>query len=57
MCFFVGFPQPFCADMRVNLRRCQTFVPEKLLNTAEVCTAVQEMRGKAVPQGMRGGLL
>ena len=53
--FFVGLTQTRRADVGVNLGRYQTLVPQQFLNTANVSTAVQQMRGKAVTQRVRRG--
>ena len=39
--------------MRVNHRRGHILVAQQLLHGADVITPLQQMRGEAVPQGMR----
>jgi hypothetical protein len=39
-------------DVRVTLRSGQAGVTQKFLNGTEIRTALQEMRGKAVPQSV-----
>ena len=46
---------PAVHDMRVNHRRPQVSVPEKLLNRADVRAALEQMRREGVSQGMTGG--
>ncbi len=40
-------------DMRVDLRRSYVFVPEQFLQSANVVTGFQKMRGKTVAKCMR----
>ena len=44
------------ADMCINLRCYQALVAEQFLHAADIGAAIQEVRGKTVPQGMRRGL-
>src|SRR3954463_762941 len=55
MGLFVGCPQIRGAEVRVDLRRDQAFMPEQFLHAANVGSTVQKMRGKAMPQRMRTG--
>ena len=44
--------------MRIHLRRRKRLVTQQLLDAAEVRSAIEHVRGEAVPQGMRadGGI-
>jgi len=44
-------------DVRVDLRGGQVGVAEQLLHDAKVRSACEKMRGKAVPQRVRGYML
>ena len=46
----VGFPEAPGAHMCVDLRGRQALVPQKLLNTAQIGTTVQQVRCKTVTQ-------
>src|SRR5690606_30597863 len=49
-----GAAQAFCAGVGVDLRGGERGVPEEVLDAAEVRTALDEVGGRAVPQGVRG---
>src|SRR5262245_21348722 len=49
----VGLAEAGGADVGVNLRGDEAFVAEQFLHAADVGPAIQEMGGKAVPQGVR----
>ena len=55
MGFFVGLAQAAGADVRVDLRRRQALVAEQFLHAAQVGSAVEQVRGEAVPQRVRRG--
>ena len=44
-------------DMCVNLRGEDIFMPEHLLHSPEVCTALHQMRSERMPERMRGNFL
>ena len=44
-------------DVRVDLRRVDGFVAQKLLDVAEIGSRFEHMRGASVPQGMRRDLV
>ena len=43
-------PQKNRGQMRVDLRRQYRYVPKKLLNDAEVCAILQQLRRKTMSQ-------
>jgi hypothetical protein len=45
--------EPLNSDMRVELRSGERSVTEYLLNGTQICAALQQMGGGAVPQPMR----
>ena len=49
----VNFLEVRGANMRVDLSRHETFVTEEFLDTTDVRSAIEQMRGKAMSQGMR----
>ena len=51
----VDFAQAGGADVRVDLRRHQALVAEQFLHAADVGAAVEQVRGEAVSQRVRGG--
>ena len=53
MCLLVGFLHAAGADVGVDLGRRQTFVAEQFLDAAKVRATVEQVRGEAVPQGVR----
>lgn len=55
MRLFVDRAEVCGADVRVDLRRRQTLVPQQFLDAADVGPAVQEVRGEGVPQGVGTG--
>ena len=50
MCVFVYITQRRGADVRIDLRGHETFVAEQFLYAANIGTAIEQMRGKAMPQ-------
>jgi len=46
---FVRFAETLGADMRVNLRRRETFVAQQFLYGPQIGTAIEEMRGERMP--------
>ena len=48
--------QPISRHVRINLRRADTGVAEQFLNHAQVRSVIQQVRGKTVPQHMRGDI-
>ena len=53
MSLLIGSSQPFGGDMGIDLGGPQRCVPEKFLNAAQIRTAIQEVGGSRVPQGVR----
>jgi hypothetical protein len=53
MSLFIRRAQIGGADVRVNLRRDEAFVAEKLLYAADVSAAVQKVGGEAVAERVR----
>ncbi len=53
MCFIVDLDQLFHRDVCVDLRRRKTCMAQQFLDVAQVGAAVEQVRGKAVPQAMR----
>ena len=53
MSLLVRFLHAASADVRVDLRRCQTLVAEQLLNAAQVRTSIEQVCRKTVPQRVR----
>jgi len=49
MGLLVGFLHATRANVRVDLRRCQTLVAEEFLDTSQVRAAVEQVCGEAVP--------
>ena len=49
----VGFLQSFHGDVRVNLRRRKTGVPEQRLHAAQIGAAIEHVGGETVPQFVR----
>src|SRR6476620_3982879 len=49
----VDVPDPFAGQMRVELRGGDTRMPEQLLDDAQVGSALEQVRGERVSQGMR----
>ena len=45
---------PFRTDMGIKLGRAQVLVSEQFLNTAEICSGIQQMSCKRVTELMRG---
>src|SRR5439155_5227315 len=56
MRLIVNVDQLLDGYLSVLLRGRQAYVPEHLLDGAEVCALGQEVRGERVPQGMRARL-
>ena len=54
MGLLVGRAEIGCADVRVDLRGDKALVPEQLLDAANVGTAVEQVRSKAVAQRVGG---
>ena len=52
MSLFVGLLEPRRADVRIDLSRYQTLVPQQFLNAADVGAAVEQMGRETVPQGV-----
>ena len=52
---FVLAEQPLLAYMSVDLRGLQACMPQQLLNSSQVGSAIEQMRGEAVPEGMGMG--
>ena len=48
----IDFLEVFLADVGVVLSRDQAPVAQHLLNATQIAPAVQEMRGKGMPEGM-----
>ncbi len=57
MGLFVGCSQVASANVRVDLRGHQALVPQQFLHAADVGTSVEQVRGKAVSQGVRASAL
>ena len=55
MRLFIGSPQIGRADVRVDLRGDQALVAQQFLHAANVGAAIQQVRGKAVPQRVGRG--
>ena len=53
MRFIVSFAESRRANMRVDLSCHQTLMAEQLLDTPNIRPAIQQVRGKAMAQGMR----
>lgn len=51
--FIINLFQPFPADMGINLGRGNLAVTQKHLHRPEVCSMLQEMRGKRMPEDVR----
>jgi hypothetical protein len=49
----VGLAQPFDRDMRVDLGAGEAGMAEKLLDRTQIGTAVEQVRGRGVPQPVR----
>ena len=49
----VDFFEARRVHVRVNLSRCDTFVPEHLLDLTKICAPLEEMRSETVPERMR----
>jgi lambda repressor-like predicted transcriptional regulator len=45
--------QSMVGDVGVDLRRCQTAVPQQHLHDAKIRAVIEQMRGKDMTQGMR----
>ena len=50
VCFLIDLFHPFGADMRVDLRGAQIFMPQKRLHAPEIGARIQQMGGKRMPQ-------
>ena len=50
----INFFKALNGHVRINLGGRQTGVSEQLLDTAKICTGIEQMRSKTVPQGVRG---
>lgn len=47
----------FAGHVRINLSRLAAAVPKQVLNVTQVCAIFHQVRGKAVPQCVHGGVL
>ena len=53
MCCIVGFLQPFCRDMRVNLRRHEVRVAKQFLHAPQIRARIKHVRRITMPQLVR----
>lgn len=51
----IGLPNAGSADVRIDLGCSQTFVPQHLLDAANIGAAIEQVSGKAVSKRVGGG--
>lgn len=50
----IDFAQSGCRDVRVDLRRDEAAMPEKLLDASDVGPMIEQVRREAVSERVRG---
>ena len=55
VCLMINIEQPLLRDVGVDLGGRQITVAEKLLHTAKIGAAIEQVRGETVPQRVRAG--